>query len=310
MCGTAREVWLTIHATTMAVVSETSADMFKWTDRGNQREVVIQATTSGAPLVKHALRKFIRDSKCRISWSLPYSKRAARQREGNMPRQEGVDKGTSYPNRFVTWNVRGYAGKKVEICASLNKMHAAVVGLQETLVAKDGWQLRMPGYRVYSRPGANHDEEGYRGVALAISRRLVSFETGPHHRHWVCAKVLGLSQGEAWYVINVYRSHRRELAPEFTALKDYVNRLRRTEPDARVVIMGDLNWEPRRLNAGVLRPCNLIRVPFKGSDKTFYGAAARERRWTSIDHFLVTGNVLESLSKAKVRRAYSTSASQ
>jgi exonuclease III len=279
------------------------------TERRNQREVVIKATTPGAPMLKYALKKFVRDSKCRISWSSPFGQRAARRREGNVtaPREDDTNGGSSHPNRFVSWNVRGFAAKKVEICASLAKMRAAVVGLQETFVPEEGRQLRMPGYRVYARPGSPSNEDGYRGVALAISRRLVSFETGPHHRHWVCAKVLGLGQGEAWYVINVYRSQRRGLAEEFTALKRYIARLRRTEPDARVVMMGDLNWEPERLDSRVLRPCDLVRVPFKGSDKTFHGGRRGGNRWTSIDHFLVTGNVLRSLSKAKTRRAYSAS---
>lgn len=111
----------------------------------------------------------------------------------------------------------------------LSRMQAAVVGLQETAVAEDDWQLRMPGFRVYARPGAYMDGEGYLGVALAISKRLVSFEVGPHDRLWVCAKVLGLSQGDAWYVVNVYRSHRRELHHEFTKLIDYITRIRGTE---------------------------------------------------------------------------------
>src|SRR5271170_2107656 len=273
---------------------------FKWSDRNNQREVVLKVATSGAPMVKHALRKFIRDSKCRISWSVPFAERTVRKRDGEVPIL-GAGR-LNYPNRFVSWNVRGYARNKVEICASLARMRATIVGLQETYVAEDGWQLRMPGFRVYSRPGTLHGETGYHGVALAISRRLVSFETGPYNRHWVCAKVLGVSQGDAWYVINVYRSRKRERARDFTDLIDYVNRIKGTEPDVRVVMMGDLNWEPTRLTPRILRPCNLVRVPFKGNDASFYGGAGSQRRWTAIDHFLVTGNVLRLLSKAKARR--------
>lgn len=277
---------------------------FKWSDRNNQREVVLQIATSGAPTVKHALGKFVRDSKCRISWSLPFRDRAARRKERVRSLAERKrESGLSYPARFVSWNVRGFAGKKVEICASLNRMRAAAVGLQETLVTEDRWQLRIPRFRVYARPADG--EGGYCGVALAISRRLVSFETGPQNRLWVCAKVLGLGQGDAWYVINVYRSQRRELSHEFPKLRDYVNHLRETDRDARIVVMGDFNWDPVKLERGILRPCRMFRVPFKGSDKTFCGGP--RTRWTAIDHFVVCGNVLGLLSKTSAGRAYSAS---
>jgi exonuclease III len=279
---------------------------YKWSDRANQREVLLKVSTSGAPLVKYALGKFAKDSGCRISWSVPFHDREARRKDRGFT--EPKDKREITHPRFVSWNVRGFAAKKVEIRVSLDRLQAVVVGLQETNMAEDGWQLRIPGFRVFSRPGTNLDRNGYRGVALAVSKRLTSFEVGPYNRLWVCAKVLGLCQGDAWYVINVYRSHRRELKHEFTKLVDYISRLREREADARIVVMGDFNWEPHRLHTGILRPCGLIRVPFKGSDKSFFGGGGRGRdRWTAIDHFLVSGNTLGLVSKAQVRRGYSAS---
>jgi hypothetical protein len=51
---------------------------------------------------------------------------------------------------------------------------------------------------------------------------------------------VGLTQGDVWYSIHVYPSTRRELSHEFQRLREHVNRLHETGPDATDGLPGGL----------------------------------------------------------------------
>ena len=149
---------------------------------------------------------------------------------------------------ILTFNVNGINNKHTEVSALLEGREVGIAALQETLVDRNTFKLRMPGYEVYERAKT----KDFRGQALLIHKSYTSYEVGrDKHDSYIHVKVVGLTDGPPWHVISVYlpsggnfRLDRR------LCLKNIINvckSIRTKEPEARILMMGDFNMKRQKL---------------------------------------------------------------
>jgi exonuclease III len=153
------------------------------------------------------------------------------------------------PTSIVTYNCNGFKSSEVEIGELLVEEDVAVLAIQETLVsAKHNYPVHVQGYRAY----ASNVKEDFRGIALLIDNRYVSYEV-PHGVHWLLhVKVFNYAGLEGpLHIINVYLTlggnHRWTCRDQLTVVKGIVAKILDRDHDSRVVVLGDMNEAERQL---------------------------------------------------------------
>ena len=215
------------------------------------------------------------------------------------PRRVGRD---FTPKRFrvASWNVNSMRGKRASVIDAILKMRLSVVGLQETMVSDLDWPINISGFQVFCSV-SDKSIPGARGVALAVSLNYNSYLVAATP-FWVYVRVLGVDD-KPWHVLNVYIPHDkmgRKTARR--TLKSKVASILTKDPDALILVMGDLNCGINRATT-LFRGDEMALVPMKGSTKTFH----RKQEWSCLDHILVSHAGRDAVGKAKVRRDFDES---
>ena len=208
----------------------------------------------------------------------------------------------------ATWNINGFWSKQQEIYDFVDTEKVAVLGLQETLAKRSHYIPKLQGYRCYASPA----EEGFRGIAMFVDKRLASYEV-PHGLKWLvhvkCFGYMGW-QGPTHF-FNIYLesggNKRRARGDALKAVKGIVNRILERTSEARIVVMGDYNEEAdkcmRHLEVGggnVLNP-----VHFVGVSTSRFPRLGHMKR--SLDYYLLNENAQRAFRGARVLREYNSS---
>ena len=202
------------------------------------------------------------------------------------------------PKRFrvASWNINGLRTKRPSVVDSLLRMRLSVIALQETNVSSADWPIYISGFQVFT---SDFDKSipGARGLALAVASQYTSYlaQSSPF---WVYVKIVGV-EAATWHVINVYIPHDKEGRRTARAsLKNQVSRIVNCNPDAKVLVLGDLNCGINRASCLFPGSLGMGLVSVKGSDKTYH----KRLKWSSLDHIIASGAAMTSVGKAKVRR--------
>jgi exonuclease III len=198
--------------------------------------------------------------------------------------------------------VNSFNNKRTEVRLSIDEMKLGIVALQETRVKTGDWPLTLPGFQVFEvREDPN--TPGARGLAIGVVKSLGSHLV-ESTLHWQLVKVHGLELDKPWHVMNVYIPHNQATKTRvIRSLRQRVERLLNQDPDARIVILGDLNCAAARAQTIIPRNYGFTRLRTVGSDKTYH----RYGKWTGIDHFLGSTSVSPLLTCVRVWRKFDAS---
>jgi exonuclease III len=230
------------------------------------------------------------------NWGQMLGARTKWESKGYRPPTREVGKDFT-PKRFrvATWNINSLRGKRMLVIDAILRMRLSVVGLQETLVSGMDWPINITGFQVFC---SEYDTSipGARGVALAVSMSYNSYLVAATP-FWVYVRILGVDD-KPWHVLNVYIPHDklgRRTARRTLKLK--VNSILTKDPEALVLVMGDLNCGINRAST-LFRSAEMMLVPMKGSTKTYH----KRQKWSSLDHILVSLAGQATVGRTKVRR--------
>lgn len=202
---------------------------------------------------------------------------------------------------LCTWNINSFWRKKVEVAEMCQRRKIGVLALQETLCKGAFWPPTIPGYQVFS--AGSGAAPGARGVLVAVKCGLAATLVAMSD-YMVLVRVSGLESQRVWYIASVYIPHNRAMRKVAKrVLKAEVLRLLNKDKESRLILMGDFNTRPSFLNRIVPAFLGMSVMPVRGSDLTFW----RRGRGSAIDHMLVSENVREQITHAKVRRHESLS---
>jgi len=228
---------------------------------------------------------------------------------GNMPRR--VAEGVTERVKVATWNIHSLGSKRHELELYLKTSGVKVLGLQETYRGIGDWPLFLRDYQVFESiaeggraQGLPGGRLGQNGLALVIHRSLVAHEIGDRSPYLVGVRIM-IGTAE-WVVLNAYLPP-RGYPGRVAALQDLRNTVRAVytrDLGARLLVLGDWNAEEDRLQQLLRRWRQpLTRVPCVGNPASFQGP----RRWTAIDHFVVSQEMRGLVSKARVNRSWDLS---
>jgi exonuclease III len=213
----------------------------------------------------------------------------------------------SLPTGLATWNINGFWSKKPQIVDFLYKEKVAVLALQETLVARAHYSIRVNGYRCYSVMA----EEGFRGTALLVENNYASYEV-PHGLRWMThVKVFGYA-GESGptHFFNVYLksggNFRLERRQAFTTIAKEVSDILNRKAGSRIIVMGDLNMTREEVHKALKRAhCTSLNVThIRGSTWSRFPINGAPR---DLDHILMTRKTESFFLGGRVLRQYNAS---
>jgi exonuclease III len=255
--------------------------------------IVIRVQRDQAQTVKDAITVWGQEVKARVRFSVPYHLR----NRAPQPTRKSVR------TVMASWNVNGFATKKIELKAALDRMKVGIFALQETNVEDHCWGVSMPGYNVYNS-GLDKQIPGARGVSLGVWKSLRSYlvEARPH---WIMVKVIGIENEKSWNIVSCYLPHdRNERQRVITQLREVIRQTCARDPEHRTVFLGDFNMSPASVMRRVFNTTSEIRLlPVSGSEMTRQSRG----RLKSLDHVLGSAEALKRLKPAKVRRHYDLS---
>lgn len=247
----------------------------------------------------YQLTEFWKPNKEMSQWRLdvfrPWRDRALRYQPLETVNVSPVNMGVA------TLNANGLHEKMPDFINFLRTERLGFMAVQETLISRNHYRLRVAGYEVFTRP----KEKGFRGQALLIDKRYPAYEVGKSDCNFLIhTKVAGLQGESPWHILAVYfpsggncrRERTRCLGKLLKEYKEIVD----AEPFSAVVIMGDFNMRrdevARRIRTEKtgLEPLNV-----KGSGLTFH---RRGSRWSDVDNILVSPTAKSYLVSAKVLR--------
>lgn len=171
-----------------------------------------------------------------------------------------------------------------------------VLMLQETLVPKDGWCLRLRGYQVIHHPC---EGTSLRGVALAFANGISSVEIPGIPGQLVMGRCFDFEQKTSWIFGSLYAPSAAGPARQefYAALKHRLESLCRSGDP--ICIGGDFNVPYGTLVKRIASwglPLAVLKA--SGSRAT----RARHGRFSAIDHFLVNWTALDRLGPMRVKR--------
>lgn len=238
--------------------------------------------------VRRGIKEWVHNLGARMKWEAgdyrpPTFRKFVRQRE---PR--GL--------RVVTWNVNGLLGKRREVVGAISSMRVGIFALQESNLKDHDWPMSVPGFQIF-QSNVDPDHGGARGLVLGVATRFQSY-LATSTPFWQHVKVLGIHD-QTWHVFNVYLPHNRENKKVARrTLKRRVHAVIRDDPNARVMVVGDLNCGPKAAASLFSKAAHMVLTKVKGSEKTFH----RRMKWSALDHCLVSQGGLESVGRVNVRR--------
>ena len=227
---------------------------------------------------------------------------------GNLPQREA---GKTRLIKASTWNIHFIASKRQEIELYLKMSGVKLLGLQETYRGIGDWPIYLHDYQVFESiaeggraRGLESGRNSQNGLALVIHKSLVAYEFGLPSPYMIGAKVM-IGKLE-WIVLNVYLPPRGYAARKIaiSAVRQAVQTAFARDLGARLLIMGDWNTDPDGVSKLLDRwqqPLELVGCT--GSAESFRGP----RRWTAIDHFVVSSEFNSLTKKAKVNRSWDLS---
>lgn len=209
-------------------------------------------------------------------------------------------------DHFMTLNINGLASKRDELTMILLKEQISVCALQETLLSGRAYQVRVPGYTVYTQ----HWCEGFRGQTLLVRSHLSSYEVGRKENEYIHVKISGLpGVGQPVHVVAVYLpsggNFRGERSRRVRTILELNRKILRNTPGAPVIIMGDWNMDPTMLQGKLESPTTGLKV-YKTKGST-YSRFPLGKKPSAIDHMVVSTGTLNMLRRPRVYRNYGIS---
>ena len=259
--------------------------------------------------VLERLRRAKHDHRWWVREHVHYFRRLRLGMMGNMPRQVADD--ITERIRVATWNIHSVGSKRQELELYLQTSGVKLLGLQETYRGIGDWPLFLRDYQVFESiaeggrfQGLPGGRLGQNGLALVIHRSLVAHEIGDPSPYLVGVKIMmGTTE---WVVLNVYLPPKGYVGrvAAIQALRRAVRTVYARDLGARLLVMGDWNVKEEGLQQLLRRwrhPLSLL--PCVGNPASFQG----HRRWTAIDHFVVSQEWRGLVSKARVNRSWDLS---
>jgi hypothetical protein len=200
----------------------------------------------------------------------------------------------------MTFNVNGLKGKRGEIERLLHSKKIGIAALQETRYSVKDPHLVITDYEVFQR----HKQPGFPGLALAVHRSLTAYLVeGDVSNHYIHVRVSKVIEGDMpWHIFGVYLpsggNYRKVRGETIRKLIAICKEIRRQEPMAKIVLLGDWNTTRNTLEKA-LKPnksglkCHSI----SGCGLTF---KRKNSKRTDIDTIVVNEPAKNALKPAKV----------
>jgi exonuclease III len=213
--------------------------------------------------------------------------------------------------KVATWNIHSVVSKRQELEMYLQSTGVKLLALQETYRTLESWPIHLKNYQVFESVAAGgvgraaaQNRQSQNGLALVIHRSLVAYEVGGSSPYVIVVRVM-IGQLE-WHILNIYLPPRGSLSrmAAIAEVKRAVASVFARDLDARMMILGDWNMEKDKLSSMFRRwrqPLGCI--PCNGNPSTYHSG----RRWTSIDHIVVTANVQSMMRRVRVNRGWDLS---
>ena len=203
-------------------------------------------------------------------------------------------------------NVNGWLSRQLEVTNMLTWGKLAVMAIQETLVSKHNYAIKIPGYVVYDRPKA----KAFRGHALLVDESYPSYEVGnKEESQFIHIKVTKLCGNKPCHIFSLYLPSGGNFRQgRTTALNKVLAEYKKVvdkDPQAIVIILGDWNIDREDLRKRIKTDkSGLHCLPVRGSALTFHRPGIK---WTAVDSIVVSPAARSHLRNAKVERHWGTS---
>ena len=241
----------------------------------------------------------------RIRQNLPYHvRRANRSNQSMKAPQTPTARMPQNQTKFtmISFNIDTAEGYKMFQCNhKLFESNADIFAIQEHMRTDDGPapRIRFNGYHTMQSFAAKQQEKGVgkRGVALAV-RNHISCHCKAVDDYFILASVL--LNGASVLVGSVYLPQDGRLKKK--VLKSLKRAITREAGNSdHVIIMGDFNYDTDKVNK-VIRDIDLqvTQLVLDQPNETWHGYMTTKKKWTTIDHFLVSHDSVSLYSDTRV----------
>ncbi|KAH6593499.1 hypothetical protein BASA50_007309 [Batrachochytrium salamandrivorans] len=206
------------------------------------------------------------------------------------------------PQQILAVNVANISNKRPAIRHIVR--NTRLWAISETCITSSKFRFTVPGFDVIQHPATG---PGRRGIALGIPSCFGGHEHGSAVGTMILAKVPNFTPECLWIVGSVYVGHsgattnysRREA---FASIRQSLNRVVPFDNNHPVLIFGDWNTDPQRLQRIVHSwGHGLTVMQFSGSQITRL-STVHGRRHSSIDHFVCNAPARTLLTSPRVDR--------
>ena len=211
--------------------------------------------------------------------------RPERQRREAAHGSQDPPEGRSTPEATLSlnccsYNISGVDKKRYEIQHFTQLVKPDVLALQETLLTATHWDLRIPGYNVYSSLGDT--AQSTRGVSICVRSTYQSVPIGKNSPYWTFVKVLGGDLQAPIILGSIYVPNVRDRRTVLDSLPEMVQSIRDTAPAIPILLMGDFNTVPETLQLEMMHwPQGLVLLRNEGDLPT-----CSRQNGRCIDHFV------------------------
>ena len=199
------------------------------------------------------------------------------------------------------------ADRKLLVEDRLFEQEIDVLALQEHMRTEKDAPVRVGGYITFSVPAAANQDlgKGQRGVALLVRKHIACSEVySCDHFILVRAVLNGCTflLGSAYFPQGV-NAKKKVMKTLKSALK------RESSTAQRVIILGDFNLNKAAVDKMILEleMKHLVRVELAQPDETWHGCFTAKKKWSCIDHILMSPELKDRVSGAAVDRSWSFS---
>ena len=205
----------------------------------------------------------------------------------------------------LSLNINSASNKMTELSRLNQNVGASVIMLQETFRSSTKMPLHMRGYSVFE--SLHRPVRGSNGLALFIKDTLHPFQLGEQSPYFVAARVT--CNLVDWVFLSVYipcKSNAVGRAAAIVDLKAVVSTLISRNLGSRIIIGGDFNMDPSKLDSMLKRwRLPLQRCPCVGNSSPVTRPGSR--KWSSLDHFIMSAEAANFLSPMRVLRSWDIS---
>jgi endonuclease/exonuclease/phosphatase family metal-dependent hydrolase len=210
---------------------------------------------------------------------------------------------------MISFNINTATGDKLSLCKQkLFESNADIFAIQEHMRTEEGAGARIcfSGYHTMQSYAAKQQEKGVgkRGVALAV-RNHISCHCKAVNDYFILACVL--LNGASVLVGSVYLPQGGRLKKKvLKSLKRAITR--QSDNSDHVILMGDFNYDTNEINK-VIKDIDLqvTQLVLDQPNETWHGNLTVKKKWSTIDHFLVSHDSVSLHSGTRVLQSWNIS---